>query len=936
METQTKFALTPVAGAIATALYPSFHAHAQDDADTDSALEEIIVTATKREMSVQDIPATIQAITAESIALMGARSMEDYGRFIPSVNVVQRSSGFSAVVFRGAITGNDYIAQSTSSIYLDEMSISNTGAQPEIRMVDIARVEALSGPQGTLYGSDAQAGTLRIVTNQPVINEFEAIFDGEFRTGSDSDESYRGSLTFNLPLVEDKLALRLVGFNDKDGGFIDNVLGSTPDSWAPTNIKGDDLGLDPITDEPINPEFLRFPSGWGSLDNSAVVEEDWNDSKSTGYRASLRWELNDKWAVTLSSSSQQTDSGAYNDYDPFVGDLQTIRFHDEWREDEFDIHSLVIEADLGFAQLVSATGYYDRGIRETTDITTYAHYWAGQYCRYSYYTAIYDPRGPGFNDYYLRFNADGYEYFSTSDGTVVFWPVYCQTDTVEGDFFSAYPYTQDQRKFTQEIRLSGEGERFDWIVGFYYEQSADRWTDNFAQATNGGDGFTDSIWQGSISNQFYEFYWSRYYGTPTTYPESRAQWYAQSHTDWDQKAVFGELKWHINDQFTLTLGGRYFDRENTNYYLVHHPGGFPTAPGELPPGEVDWLNDVGDQSRETILDRCDRVGLGGTCAPEGRSGDEQEFVPKVSLSYSFGEGSMVYGLFTQGKRPGGTNRSRGEPFFPFSYEADSMDNYEIGYRSTFGGGKGRFNATVYSMQWNDYQLEVVDPSSDNCTDDMGVPDLDLQVPGVCGQVWQQVVANLGDASIDGINVEIDYAATDRFTLGMNIEFLEAETDTSHDLDGVEGEILPDGSFDPEIIGGLALPNAPEVTASAWAQYDWPVDLFGAGNQAYVRTQWSYTGESFSTLEPRPETDPNPQFKNEAYTIGDLRVGLQGDSWEVALFVNNLTDERAQYTHEDGQFTWGQGNLAENRPHVLRIYTNRPREYGVRFMKRWGD
>ena len=411
MEVQTKFALTPVAGAITAALYPSLQAVAQDDVSSGVILEEIIVTATKREMSVQDIPATIQAITSESLQRMGAKSMEDYARFIPSMNVVQRTPGSSTVIFRGAITGDDYIAQSTSAVYLDEMSISNTGAQPTIRTVDIARIEALSGPQGTLYGSDAQAGTLRIVTNKPDVSGFEAVLDAELRGGSEGEESYRGSLTLNLPLIEDKLALRLVGFNDKDGGFIDNVLGSTPDSWATTNIAGFD-DYDPIADEQLNPEYIRFPSGWGSLDNSAVVEEDWNDSETRGYRAALRWEMSDKFAVTLSTSSQTTESGAYNDYDPFVGDLQTVRFHDEYRDDEFNIHSLVIEADLGFAQLVSATGYYDRNIRELTDITTYAHHWAGQYCQTSYYVAEY------FLNYFIPWyqatvDPDSYPYYSS-------------------------------------------------------------------------------------------------------------------------------------------------------------------------------------------------------------------------------------------------------------------------------------------------------------------------------------------------------------------------------------------------------------------------------------------------------------------------------------------------------------------------------------------
>ncbi|MFQ6007225.1 MAG: TonB-dependent receptor plug domain-containing protein, partial [Woeseia sp.] len=359
METQARFALTPVAGAITAALYPSLQAVAQDDV-TEAALEEIIVTATKREMSVQDIPATIQAITSETLKQMGAKSMEDYARFIPSVNVVNFTNGSATIVFRGAITGAGFIAQSTSSVYLDEMSVTNTGAQPQIRTIDVARVEALSGPQGTLYGSDAQAGTMRIVTNKPVMNEFEAIIDGELRDNAPGEPSYRGSFVLNIPLVEDRLAARLVGFNDRDGGFIDNVFGHTPDSLS------------------VNTS-LSVPAEWGTLDNADEVESDWNDSEVYGWRGMLRWDINDNWSATLSSMRQTTDTGAYNDYDPFVGDLQTIRFHDEWNYDVFNIHSLVLEADLGFAQLVAATGYYDREIQYFYDITVYGHYWAVQY-----------------------------------------------------------------------------------------------------------------------------------------------------------------------------------------------------------------------------------------------------------------------------------------------------------------------------------------------------------------------------------------------------------------------------------------------------------------------------------------------------------------------------------------------------------------------------
>ncbi len=151
---------------------------------------------------------------------------------------------------------------------------------------------------------------------------------------------------FNVPLVEDKLALRLVGFSDRDGGFIDNVYGHTADWHGP----GD-------RSDPAN---NHAPSGFGTLDNAASVEKNWNEEDVYGGRVHLRWEMNDNWAATASYHYQKSDAGADSVMDPFVGDLEVVRFHDNWRKEEFSMYSLKVEGDLGFAQLVGAVSYYDR------------------------------------------------------------------------------------------------------------------------------------------------------------------------------------------------------------------------------------------------------------------------------------------------------------------------------------------------------------------------------------------------------------------------------------------------------------------------------------------------------------------------------------------------------------------------------------------------
>ena len=884
MEEAQKIALTPIAGAIAAALAPAQQVVAQDDA----RLEEIVVTATKRSVSVQDIPASIQAITQESLAAMGAKNMEDYSRFVPSVNVVGYGPASSTIVFRGAITGAGYIAQSTSSVYLDEISLTTTGSQPSIRMVDIERVEALSGPQGTLYGSDAQAGTMRIVTNKPMLNEQEVIFDGELRGGSDSDSSFRGSLVFNIPLIEDKLAARVVAYKDHDGGFIDNVLGHTPDS----------LGIN----NPDRP-YEGLPSGWGTLDNRDAVEKNWNDADVYGGRLSLLWEVNDRWSASLLALSQTTKAGADNYYDPYVGDLQVVRFHDEWLRDDYEMYSLEVNGDLGFAQLVASVNYYERETVEFHDLTVYGHYWGGRYCHDSYYTTSdinTDPES-AYYGYYL------YPYYweNPNTGFIVFYPVYCMGETIEGDFFQSYlePYQQDKTTF--EIRLSSQGETLDWIVGYYNEESNDSWQAPFATPTLGGDGSVNT-YQNSMSLDYMEFYytnWVYYDGTYYTYPEATSFWYSDSSTDWDQQALFGEMTWHLGDKTDLTVGGRYFDRTNANYYRVDHPGDIGLN------GEPDTADPATREYR-----------LANNNQPPANKDSETEFIPKVALSYTLNDDQMVYGLFTRGTRPGGVNRSRGEPFFPTSYEADQMDNYELGYRSTFGDGNGRLNLTAYHMVWTDYQLELVDPSSAPCD----IPG--DQIAGVCGQPWQNIVTNAGEAHITGLNIELDYAFSESWVFGMNATFTEAETDTTADLTG-------DGEND--IVGGLRLPLTPEFKASAWVDFTTPSKMFG-GQELFARLQASHQGDSVNQLEPSDMDSPNPQLTNESYTIGDIRAGIRGDDWEVALFVNNITDERATYTYGTLQMDWAFASAQDGRDHFQRKYTSRPREAGIRFMKRWGN
>ncbi|MCH8227997.1 MAG: TonB-dependent receptor, partial [Proteobacteria bacterium] len=335
----------------------------------------------------------------------------------------------------------------------------------------------------------------------------------------------------------------------------------------------------------------------------------------------------------------------------------------------------------------------------------------------------------------------------------------------------------------------------------------------------------------------------------------------------------GEMTWHISDRWDATAGYRWFKRTMDKSYFVQLPQFNLTDEGISNP-----------------------------------SSDEKDGFPKFSLAWNLTDDSLIYGLYSEGFRPGGTNRNRGIPFFPSQYDADTLKNIELGSKNTFLDGRVRLNATYFDMSWNDFQLEVVDPSSRPCGSDNAPPE------PACGQPWQKVVANVGNASSKGLEVQFDFAASENLTLGGNATWLDATLDDNVEI----GVLVPAGS---------RLPLSPEFKGSMYAQYEWPVDWFNAHN-AWIRLQWSYTGDMLNQVEPLTLADgPSPQIEQPAYNIGDLRFGVDSSSWSVQLYVNNLTDERAVLFANPYEMDYFFGRS--------RVTVNRPREFGIRWIQRFG-
>ncbi|MEO5972437.1 MAG: TonB-dependent receptor plug domain-containing protein, partial [Sphingomicrobium sp.] len=235
---------------------------------------EIVITATKREENLQDVPISVQAIGTRRLDQLNISNFEDYTKQLPSVSFQTSQPGSTVVYMRGVATGGDgNHSGSFPSVgsYLDEQPITTIGGTLDVHIYDIARIESLAGPQGTLYGASSQAGTIRIITNKPELNVVSGRVDAELNKVSHGGMGGALEGMINLP-IGDNIAFRASAFYQRDAGYIDNVAGSRTYCG------------DPITEPDTSPEAepgdtvtVGCVRNGFSIDNRDVVEKNFND-----------------------------------------------------------------------------------------------------------------------------------------------------------------------------------------------------------------------------------------------------------------------------------------------------------------------------------------------------------------------------------------------------------------------------------------------------------------------------------------------------------------------------------------------------------------------------------------------------------------------------------------------------------------------------------
>jgi len=319
-------------------------------AETESGLDEIVVTATRRSTTLQDVPLSMQAFSSAALEDMGASNVDGYYRSIPNFAVVDRGAGGRIYSIRGISTGLVTQSAATVGVYIDEMPVSAAGFQPDPRLFDIERIEVLRGPQGTLYGEGSIGGTLRMITPRPDPNAFAATADVSWQTTENGGDGYKLNGLLNVPLIDGKLALRVSGLRHDLDGFIDRI--AIP---AGVNLDANQLlGLPPGT-VPI--------LGSGPL----PALKDINGEVTTAGRASLLWNATERLTLEASYLTQTLQADGVNTEVAGVGDLKSNFVHAQPVDDKFDLSNLTVSYDLGWSQLMSSSSLYRRRREATSD-----------------------------------------------------------------------------------------------------------------------------------------------------------------------------------------------------------------------------------------------------------------------------------------------------------------------------------------------------------------------------------------------------------------------------------------------------------------------------------------------------------------------------------------------------------------------------------------
>jgi iron complex outermembrane recepter protein len=620
---------------------------------------EIIITATKREENVQNVPINVIAIGTRRLDQLNISNFEDYTKQLPSVSFLTTQPGQTTVYMRGVSAAGGTNAEGNHSgplpqvgTYLDEQPVTTIGGTLDIHIYDIARIESLSGPQGTLYGASSEAGTIRIITNKPDLGKTYGRIDGEVNTVAHGGMGGKLEGMLNLPIAK-SIAFRGVAFYQHDAGFIDNIFGSrTYYIYDP-----------------------KIPDS--TVTNAGLPKKNFNDVDTYGGRAALKVDLDDNWTVTPTFMYQRTKANGVFFYDPKLGDLKIDRFRKEVAKDRFWQAALTVQGKIANFDVTYAGAYMDR---PNSGVNDYADYTDAYDQLYQSYT----PAGLG------------YFYYLDAAGNQLPNP----QQFIE--------YTNHFRKLSQELRFASPADKpFRVIAGAFYQRQTNFIHQNYLvdglAPELSVNGFPGTLWltQQKREDKDYALFGEATYdvtpqitltagGRLFKYDNSLIGFFGFGRNPGDggngpfsetPPNAAGSNRTGVAQCFTES-GQRLYDRDTDTYAdsRILLP---PVVPGSP-------CTDLGVfENGKVVPVRAKKTG----------------FTHRFNAQWKPRSNLMFYATWSRGFRPGGINRRANIP----PYDADYLTNYEVGWKTTLG--PVRWNGAIFHERWAKFQFAFLGANS---------------------------------------------------------------------------------------------------------------------------------------------------------------------------------------------------------------------------------
>ncbi|MBH2000424.1 MAG: TonB-dependent receptor [Sphingomonadaceae bacterium] len=846
-------------------------------AEDAGGLGEIVVTATRTAQSIQKVPISMQALGAETLQQRQVKGLSDFAALLPSVSFEGIGPGRSTPFFRGIVPAGG--AYASVGFYLDDIPITGTEV-PDVHAYDMERIEALSGPQGTLYGAGSLAGTIRLITNKPNLDKFEFGYDVEANKYGKGDFGGQLESYVNVPL-NDRMAVRAMGYYRRDGGYIDNTNnnGTFNDGRPSVYNLGDD-----------NPATTYV------LSNADIAKDDYNTIREFGGRLQLLWEPIDDWAIMPQITAQKQVSRGYFGYDPRVGDLEVHDYDQTKNDDRWYQAALSIHGHIGDWDLVSATGYFKRRTRTLND--------------YTYYTVTYDGFGTGYESYLQFFdNCSGSG--ASQQCSLINPTQYYHADT-------------HRNKFTQELRISTPKDwPFDVTLGGFYQRQKNELNTSYAirgldtiagyTQTGGGDVAGGLIGVPALYGIAYDDDGVPYFDTtdvinPNGNPlgtmllgtqavKGDAFYFVEQNQLYHDKAIFAEGHYNITPTLKLTGGIRYFW---TDYKVKGFAGVAGSAAG------VGCTTPLPDERLTCINTNTNAADGTGRYKEDGET-------HKIALDWQFQPDKMVYANYSTGFRPGGYNRplrirSLGKIVDVAPFESEKLTNFELGVKTTWNN-MFRFNASVYYEKWNNIQYSVV----------------------VAGAQGAGMTGNAGKAVVKGIEYDADlklgqftFSTSGAYNDGkLKGDFCNFALNSAGTAIGQLPTCAPgvDVGANPPIpsvaaAGGTRLPRQPKFKGTSSIRFDTEMGDYGAYLQGAALYQTGATQDL--------NVDSNALLGNtKGFVSFDFSGGVKKDNWSLTLFIQNAFDKRGQLTKN----TFCSIDFCSGSS---RTFTIKPQFFGIRF------